>query len=937
MKVLKLKFFFLPFMVSSFLISFNTQGGPKEISKTQLNVDRVGDMVQLRFHRDENQWSYELDKSPNGNIITLIVPQLDLKSVKDLQSKKNFLFKKIETHKSLKNQTVLKIYLTDPRVETFNYWTQSPSYLLVDFFISDPEVIREIKDKWAMKKDLKNLKEKKIQKVKKLALDKNQKNKLKKGKKNKKRNIAFSEYQITQKEINQNHKKLNEKKIKNQKQKKENSLNLADLFKKIREKREKKLTDDLENRIIESRGNIYLRFPMFTLKNENLEILKKLKPEYKIKKSLSDENKQARKLINLYNIKKYYSFIKGKKIYQKMFPSSQYDKLLLYVEADTWMSLWKKTKKGEFYKKAMLLYKTIVERYPNSKIAERNLLYMGFLTQDNKNYFSSVKMLRRYLRKYPNSPLKNYVKIYLAESLTHLKNFSKARSILNNVIKNGDKKVVEEATYRLGDTYFFQKRYRKAEKFYKKALEKYPKVSKKYPNALFNIAESYFVLAEYINSFEFFKKFFENNKAHSYSGYALTRIGEILDILGYDSKISRGFYNESFFRYRKTTGGSIARMRILSQRFKDMKKIEIEDAIKEINKIKKRIDLSYIDEFSSFIISDGFYYKKQFMKAAQTLIDYFQLNPKPTDIDKFEKRISRSVTQSILKDLKKEDIIKAMSTIESYQESWLSKSKRVDVEYLKGLSLQKMGLYAKALKVYQKLEKRIKNIQGTREEKERKVFEDYPSMSSIYLRKGISYYHIKNNKKALYFLKKIKDISNLKDTSEYYIALSKIYFEDKNYKKALNFINKVNQEKITDFKKKNDLQYYISKIYEKNKNYSKSISITENLYKKAQNKEKKFYFLSRLFQLYREKKSKKSIEIGERLIKNYGKSYSLNKERYQLGLLYYEFKKFKKSKKIWKDLPKNLVWNQLAQNKINGETWKKEIEGSVKKIPALNE
>ena len=82
------------------------------------------------------------------------------------------------------------------------------------------------------------------------------------------------------------------------------------------------------------------------------------------------------------------------------------------------------------------------------------------------------------------------------------------------------------------------------------------------------------------------------------------------------------------------------------------------------------------------MISDGYYWRGDFIKAADVLIRYFQKNPQPVNILKFEKRVSRSIAGEVKQLLGEGKVVDALSIIESHQKSWLSKSRRVDVQFL---------------------------------------------------------------------------------------------------------------------------------------------------------------------------------------------------------------------------------------------------------------
>ena len=886
--------------------------GPS-IPGIKLHVERVGNMTHFEF-QGKKEWDYDLKKE--GSVIHLTVPKLKMSSIEKIEDYKGLLIESIKVDHSVDNKTKLQVQLIDKRVESFDYLTQDPSNLVVDFFVSDDSLIDKIKAaKIAAKKP----------KKKKAKVAKNLPKSL--------RNPAFAEFFEIQDD------KENQEEIEKE-NKEEFTLMPVQDFDTLFDfgSLVTQVDDALEAKVIEAKGNIYLRFPLLKLKNKHLQELQSFRPEYEIKRSFSDENKQARFLLKLFDQRSYASFIKAKQIYKKNFPISKYDEILSYIEADVWVELWKKNQRVEYLTKAMNLYRMLIERYPNSRISERTLIHAGLLSHDVGEYFLATKMLKRYLKNYPTSPFNNYVRIYLADALANLNNFEGARSVLDKVIEDNEDGSKQEALYRVGDVYFLKQSYRRAERAYTKALESYPRDAKNYPNALFNKAESHFVLAEYPESLKTYKRFFDEHPNHPFGGYALTRIGEIIQILGASNKRAQGFYNESFFRYRKTTGGVIARMRSLSQRFKDMKKKELQHSIEEIRKIEKEINLHQVDEFSAFMISDGFYEREAFMDAANALIDYFQVNPKPVNIKKFERRISRAIAGEVRKLILEGNAVKAIGIIESHQKSWLSKSRRVDVQYFRAMAYEKMSLFDEALASYDRLKQRMTLLVGSKEEKERKVFEYYPTLDQVRLRQAVASYGLNKNKEALAFLKEIKNTKDLDVVSkaDYHLTLSKLSYDNKQYESALKTVSLVNPENIKDPVKKEKFNVYLSQVYEKNGKFDMAIDILEGHYKKHKGERDQVYILSRLFKLYQDKgMTEKAMATGDRLLTEYDAKYDLDKERYYLGEMHYQKNDKKSAQKVWKGLTKKSMWAELAKNKIESDDWKKQTDESMKRIPAM--
>ena len=62
------------------------------------------------------------------------------------------------------------------------------------------------------------------------------------------------------------------------------------------------------------------------------------------------------------------------------------------------------------------------------------------------------------------------------------------------------------------------------------------------------------------------------------------------------------------------------------------------------------------------------------------------------------------------------------------------------MQLFRGMAYEKMDLLDEALGSYERIEKRMKGLTGTKEEKERKVFEYYPSLDQVHLRQAVVLY-----------------------------------------------------------------------------------------------------------------------------------------------------------------------------------------------------
>jgi tetratricopeptide (TPR) repeat protein len=189
----------------------------------------------------------------------------------------------------------------------------------------------------------------------------------------------------------------------------------------------------------------------------------------------------------------------------------------------------------------------------------------------------------------PDSKFTDQVKLSIAEAYLKLNRFDDSLAILDEVEKSGKRvRDRQEASFRRGDVFAKKKTYEDSIREYQASIKKYPDAAGKFPNAYYNIAEGEFIQGKYREALDSYRQFLIKFPDHDHGGYAMTRMGELLGILGADQKRMNGAFMESNFRYRATPGAGIARMRLLANRMPEMKDKELVSALAEINEIAER-------------------------------------------------------------------------------------------------------------------------------------------------------------------------------------------------------------------------------------------------------------------------------------------------------------------------------------------------------------
>lgn len=102
----------------------------------------------------------------------------------------------------------------------------------------------------------------------------------------------------------------------------------------------------------------------------------------------------------------------------------------------------------------------------------------------------------------------------------------------------------------------------------------------------------------------------------------MTRVGELLEILGADKTKVVGAYLETNFRNGDNPYAIVAKLRLMTAKMKGMKEKEVQSTVKEIADLAKKSELSGIQQFATVLIAEGYQQRKDFDKALNLLIDY---------------------------------------------------------------------------------------------------------------------------------------------------------------------------------------------------------------------------------------------------------------------------------------------------------------------------
>lgn len=885
-------------------------------AQVQVDIKEIGQAVQFQF-QGKKSWVYEFDQK--GKFFELRIEKLGPVSINKLKSFKNKYIEKTEVRELTAENDIVRFYVKNPKIDGFDYQMEEPSRLIVDFFVDETKKVT----KKVTKKETKK---------RKIASELSPKVPAPKSKE----------------EIAKEKKEKEEKELSNiATQIKDSNLGTFDGGDPNFDRFTIEDYEIKESAIIASRRNIYIQYPFLIKKNRILEKVLENPPIYEVKYKDKDETKQVILLKQLFDKKRFAVFITTKKFFDESFPNSKYDQLIRYMEADVYYQLWQRDKQSVDLEKAIALYQNLLKDYPESPLAERTKLLIAYTYYSTGDNFGALKSFIRVLNATPNTKYKNDLRISIGDAYRDLNKYQDALDTYNVIYldeKAGEKRI--EAKYKIGDVYAQKKDYAKAIRAYQEALKEFPNKAHLFPNAFYNIAESQFWMGDYKDSLGSYIKYVRNYPKSKHGGFALTRIGEILEILGADEKKYKGAFLESWFRFRGSEGANIGRIRFISHHLPKMKPIAVEAAHKEIEGYVNQSELPFIKDFSTIVLSDGYYKRGELDKSLFLLEDFYKSNSTSTTLDLFKDRIVKTVTRKVQQKVEQGKYVDAIQTFGKHAGSWLRDNDRIDLRYYLGQSFEKAGVNAEALKIYKATVNRLYAIKGSKEEKERKIFENIPSIDQLNLRLAKTYLAKGDVENAELYLKKVPkaspDLEKLEGI-ERVLVQSNIDESKGRYQDAIAGL----RELLESWKGKPELvqepYLRISKLYLNSGLTNKAVTELEkilNLQKDTGLIRPEVLKEARELtaQAYIDKNQlAKAGEIYAAMLSDYEKEQALNDVRYKLGDIYFQLGKMKKAKDTWNPLQAKEggeTWYRLAREKMNSDEWNQQYQKYLNRLPA---
>lgn len=894
------------------------------------NISSNGDTSHVEFF-GQNEWVYNLTKKQENKstYYSIILNKLDPRSLENLKKFKSDIIKKIEViDNAIDGKQEIKVEVANNSIEVFDYLTDQPYRLIFDFYVNPDAAKSTLKNDAVpvVKKESKASKQD-VKSENATSLVKDQNN----------RTIATTDIL----------------KIDNAGPLLSFNDEGRGLFDGADPNYERFVIKDYEikpDSILKAKENYYLHFPIVNELPRVFNEMLAAKPIYEFEKKTSSENKEIRLLQTLFEKKRFAVFLKTADWFKEKFPFSEYKEVLEFMIADVYYQMSVESNDFALLEKSIDAYRAAIKKYPKSPLYERTSLLIGYLTLKKGDFLSAIRDFNAHIKNKDiddGSISKAYANMSIGICLQNLNRYQEAIDTYVNLENTSVHPLVKaEAAIRIGDVNMISKKYDAAESAYALASKKYPESIAKFPGVTYNRAEALFRTEKYREALDLYKLHLKNFPKEQESPLSLTRVGEILDILGADKSKVIGTFLETYFRYGDSPNGIVARLYLQSSKMRTMKPKEVDSSIKELTTLAEKSTIPNIMLFTSIRAADGYSERKEYQKSIDTLSEFYQKNPLAVDINQVQKRIVRNINDKIKNEIENEKFIDALKTHAQYDNKWPKINERLDTKFFLGRAFELGGALQESEKYYKDVLNKLYATENTKEGKSLRVTQDLPSIDLLNLR--LSAIDFMNNKwsQSYEYLRQIKNPERLteKEQIERVTIAAHLLEKKGDYDTAIRYLTElVNNWKgqatlvSEPYFKLADLELKQGKTKDAILTYLKIDSlmddsglVPESIHSKS---------LEKLADLYFESKDvNESVKYYSKLLDKYESKKPLSSIRYKLGKIYFDRGEVQKASDVWGKFDgsaQSNFWSKLSKEQLEGANWNNDYLKYKNRIPAM--
>ncbi|MCB0347570.1 MAG: tetratricopeptide repeat protein [Bdellovibrionales bacterium] len=697
---------------------------------------------------------------------------------------------------------------------------------------------------------------------------------------------------------------------------------------------------------IAAQKNVFIPFPYLITETSFIKEIEDTAPVYEIAEHEGAEAERVKLLQTVFNNKRYALFLTGLEAFRKELPNTKYQHLLRFMEADAHYNMWKETNENGSYIKAITLYKKLLEDYPKSPLYERTRLLIAYATLAKKNYVAALQEFLSIQADIPNNRFKEEVLVSIGDCLLGLNKFEDAISTYTKVMEGeGALQTKYKSALKIGDVLAKQKNYDATIDTYKKMLDRFPASINDAPNAHYNIAESLFRQGKYLDAHKYYIEFLKRYPMHQHGGYALNRVGEILEIMTENTAKIKGAYLENTFRYNNTDGAFVSKLRIDSKNIPDMKESEIADLRERVNAFNAKQDSPDFQHLTTALTEEGLFKRGDLKDSLEILQSFYKDNTTSPYLPFYRSKIARNLTEQIHQDLNNKKYLEALRLYGSNKAIWLRDADRFDLTLYVAETLEKTSALEQAAKMYRDLVGKLQAIQGTEEEQKREVLENLPKLQVVNLRMGSTYYELKEFERSLQHLNMIENTDALSEDEnmERIGLLANVAIEKAEYEIAEGYLNQIIKTTKALPEVVTKPYFKLAKIFREQKQDQDAIRILDkvvNFYEDSKSITDEQY-ISALSQkaeiLLKQGKKEDASKYYQDLVNNFETGSEITSARYTLGNLFFEKGDLAKAEEVWMPLQtadNGEIWYKLAKEKLDEARWTDSYKKYLERMPA---
>ncbi len=841
-----------------------------------------------------SRWDYKINKT-SGNSITIKFPEkLSASSVSKI---KGVTGKYIQSAKVLKNELTgaeVQIKLRK-NVSYFDYLTDQPSSLVIDFYEDKAKKAKAIKK--TSKKIAKN----------------------KKSNQRKPASTEFISFDQIGKDID---------KILNGDN--DNSLIRTGVFDSadpnygrfeipVREFDYTKINENLKK-------DVFMKFPILYRESNQLKTLLSDLPLHIIRTKNNKETKEAQLIHKLYTSKVWAAFHKMYQYFTKAYPDSKYENLLRSLATSAYFELWKNTNDKHYLNLAEKEFLKFKKDLPENRVTEYWDKIMFYTSLQLKHGLEAARRGEAILKKYPLAEDLEKVRLNLADAYLQASQFTEARRVYKGLVNSDDPFVKKEAQFSLPIVDFKQDKMNIATSKYIEAKKNYPLGDD--PSYYFNMGEAYFWQGEYKKSAELYKQFIKKYPKHFMNNYAITRIGEIMSLVGYPIKKYKPMFLESVYRFKGLKGADIAEMRINSLKVGKRKAIESDHYISEIKRLASKYDDIEMRYFEEIIIADSLTRSEKYLPSNEYLIKSYKRNPYSKIANQIKPRIIDNLQAQMEQYLRDNQYLSVIELYESNRSNWLAKSKKLGFKRILARSFELAGMNNYSLAHY------VDYVDNKKKA-------NLPISNQVILSMATLYQKNKDYENMDKYLKVLSNMNNLTDQEKYQAVKLKFdVFKEKGvYDRAEKLITAYNNSNITNVKVKADTVFSLSDFYRDRAKYNEALKELKKVESTFSENSEFFYPLSkRIIKLQLDNSN--DSEALNKVDQIIGHKDFLKDEPFIffVGDLLLKNNEREKADEVWSKISdKKSMYVEMIKEKKKHNNWQKSYGKYIDRIPAMNE